>query len=123
MRCQQSERFMTVRFNPSGKGVKTASERPIGMDAAASFIEKDAGAVFFSRAKHSSARLGITANKLRRRDSEIAGKTQDFVSANTDRLVMAAPFAGMAGIGKCALPRKMELDVANEVTISDGALR
>jgi len=122
MRCQQSERFMTVRVNPSGKGVKTASERSIGMDAAASFIEKDASAVFFSRAKHGSACLCITANKLRRRDAEIAGKAQDFVSANTDCLVMAAPFAGMAGIGKCALPLKMELDVADEVTISDGGL-
>jgi hypothetical protein len=29
----------------------------------------------------------------------------------------------MAGIGKCALPLKTELDVADEVTISDGALR
>jgi hypothetical protein len=93
------------------------------MDTAASFIEKDAGTVFFSRAKHSSARLCITANKLRRRDSEIAGKTQDFVRTNTDRLVMAAPFAAMASIGKWALLLKMELDVANKVTISDGALR
>jgi hypothetical protein len=123
MRRQQSERFMTVRVNPSGKGIKTASKRAIGMDAAASFIEKYTSAVFISRAKHSSARLCITANKLRRRDSEMAGKTQDFVSANTDRLVMAAPVAGMAGIGKHALPLKMELGVADEVTISDGALR
>jgi hypothetical protein len=114
---------MTVRVNPSGKGIKTASERSIRMDAAASFIEKDAGTVFLSRAKHSSAGFGITANKLRRRDSEIAGKTQDFIRANTDRLVMAAPFASMASIGKCTLPLKMELDVADEVTISDGALR
>jgi hypothetical protein len=35
---------------------------------------------------------------------------------------MAAPIAGMAGIGKSALPLKMELDVADEVTISDGGL-
>lgn len=40
MRCQQSERFMTVRVNPSGKGVKTASERSIGMDAAARSLRK-----------------------------------------------------------------------------------
>jgi hypothetical protein len=36
---------------------------------------------------------------------------------------MAASVAGMAGIGKRALPLKMELGVADEVTISDGALR
>jgi hypothetical protein len=36
---------------------------------------------------------------------------------------MAAPFAAMASIGKRALLLKMELDVAGEVTISDGALR
>ncbi len=108
---------------PIGQGGKDG-KRAVDRDGRRStFIEKNAGAVFVSRAKHSSARLCITANKLRRRDSEIAGKTQDFVRANTARLVMAAPFAGMAGIGKCALPLKMELGVADEVTISDGALR
>lgn len=112
---------MTVWVNPSGKRVKTASERSIGMDAAAKFIEKDARAVFFSCAEHSSTGLCIAANKLRRRDSEIAGKTQDFVRTDSDRLVVAASFARLTGIGKCAFPLKIEICIADEVTIIDGA--
>jgi hypothetical protein len=110
--------LVAVGIDPAGERIQPAGERPVGMDAATLPIEKDAGAVVVvAHAKHRAAGFGMLFDELRGRDAETPRQPQDFVSADANSLVVTAPGAGVAPIGKRAVARQRIIDVRQRILV------
>lgn len=94
---QVPERLRPVVCDSSRQGIKAAGQRPIRMHTVTALAEKAAIAVFLRR-QNCTPSLGVAFNELRRRDANMPCKTQDFVGADSDRLVPATPIAGVTDV-------------------------
>src|SRR6185295_16833735 len=117
MRLQVAEALVALGAHPARQRIDPARERAIGMDGAAARPEEDAAAVVLARLQHGAARLGVTSEELGGGDAEPARQPQRLVRPHPDRLVMAAPVAGIAHVRVRAVAPEIEIDLGQEIAI------
>src|SRR5262245_43784276 len=117
MGLQIAEALVALGAHPARERIDSAREGTIGMDAAAARTEEDTTAIVLARLQHGAARFGVASEELRGGDTEPARQPQRLVRPDPDRLVVAAPVAGVAHVRERAVAPEIEIDLGQGIAV------